>query len=102
MATRHNAYIQVAPYREGWCLQGRIDVNSSVYKLYENNSLMSILLDITKEKYLKILIDGGATLGPWNDITYFPTEAAAQAMVPIIYNMIDFNFGDKLIDDQKI
>jgi len=99
MATRHNAYIQVAPYMDGWCLQGRIDFEEGLYQLFTTNSLMGYLLDITKENYLKVIVDGGATLGPWNDVTYFPTEAQALVMAPIVYSMIDFDYGDTTINN---
>jgi len=99
MATRHSAYIQVVPYMEGWCLQGRIDIEEGIYQLSTTDSLMCYLLDITKEAYLKIIVDGGATLGPWNDVTYFPTEEQALATAPIVYSMIDFDYGDTIIND---
>ena len=94
MSSRKNAYIEVIPYMEGWALQGRIDLRSKVSQLYNTNSLMSVLLDTTKEDYLAVIVPGGATLGPQNDVSYFPTEVEALAMVDTVYNMIDFTYGD--------
>ena len=94
MSSRKNAYIEVVSYREGWALQARVDLRNKVSQLYNTNSLMAVLCDTTKEDYLAVIVPGGATLGPWNDVSYFPTELAALAMVDIVYDMIDFDYGD--------
>ena len=48
MATRHSAYIQVVPYMEGWCLQGRIDFEEGVYQLFTTDNLADYIDDRKK------------------------------------------------------